>query len=281
MGETMQRCNTEEVLVEHKQFSDASPGLKSVEGKLVIDGPKFVRQHADSSSDSSSSDQSASGTRPKTTLNIFESQANMNAPKESLLPGNRQRLSTMMNSNLNRSQLAVPKSRKPRGSVFIPGFQKADIRNSIVNFQPMGTALAPMVSNIIIQETLSKGSSVLGDDKNSILSNVSMVSNVCELIVHMVSDPEPDKIKLLNANPIFDQDQENREWKNWGIKTFTPVKASPQVHGALKTHNFSGYCKDLNTLKDNLEPKSLKYEDSNFKPTMETLRGFGSDCTWE
>ena len=79
----------------------------------------------------------------------------------------------------------------------------------------------------------------------------------------------------------MDEENDDRNWKNWAIKTFTPVKASSRVHGVVKTYNFSGYSKELYDLKDQLEKKDSKYEDLNFRPTMASLRGFGADCTWE
>ena len=154
-----------------------------------------------------------------------------------------------------------------------------------MNFQPMGSS-APRASVMMLEalgpDAVSRASSVVGGiDRQSVCSNVSMVSNVVELSVCQAAEPEVDKVRQLNNDPVFDQDDEDRDWRNWGIKTFTPVKPSPREHGAITTHNFSGYSKSLYDIKDPLEQKGEKFEDLKFRPTMATLRGFGGDCTWE
>lgn len=229
---------------------------------------------------------------PKVVMNVFESAANLTVPKKSMLPDSRQRLSTMMNTNMNILAInsTTKKSTIPRESVMIPGFATSNKKKSDISFSMMGIPVADtkgmrcsiLGGNLAPPELASReGSMMGGGDRHSICSNVSMISNVIDLSVNQAVDVDGDKKKKLNEDPAFDLEGENRGWKNWGVKTFMPTLAQNRIHGMIKTNHFTGYCEQFADRKSEYEKKDLQYSDSLFKPIMASLRGFGGDCSWE
>ena len=230
---------------------------------------------------------------PPAKLNVFESAANLGVPNKSMLPDSRQRLSIMMNTNMNMSSVNnnSKKSTIPRASVMIPGFASSNKTPPVVSFStlcvPTGDKTGFINSllgtgDLGAPDMASKASSMIGGvGGHSMCSNISMISNIIEVSVHQAIDIPADKTRQLNEDPAFDQEGQDRGWKSWGVKTFIPVLANYRVDGMLRTHHFLTYSKEFNQIKTEYEKKGLQYSDSLFKPIMATLRGFGGDCSWE
>lgn len=221
---------------------------------------------------------------------VFNSSANLNVPRKSMLPDSRQRLSKMMNANMTSNQVNcnLKKSKIQRDTVYIPGYSSSTARKSGINFKQADPSQAgarvSIIGGMMTPDLMSKDSSLKGGfvgDKFSMCSNTSMISNVVEMSVTQAVDLQIDDSKKLNEDPAFDQEGEKRDWNSWGVKTFSAIPASQSIHGIVKTHSFSGYSKDFYDTRDQCERQGVTYNDPKFKPIMATLRGFGGDCSWE
>lgn len=296
ISKEIQRCQTSEGTI--GKLSSSSMPSKQYNITTIDEGGSFVDPYEVRNLESLTPSRSYSMDEvgelmPPAKMNVFESAANLGVPNKSMLPDSRQRLSIMMNTNMNMSTVNnnTKKSTIPRASVMIPGFASSNKTPPVVSFSTLcvPTGDKPGFRNSLLgtgglgaPDMASKASSMIGGvGGHSMCSNISMISNIIEVSVHQATDIPADKTRQLNEDPAFDQEGQDRGWKSWGVKTFIPVLANYRVDGMLRTHHFLTYSKEFNEIKAEYEKKGLQYSDSLFKPIMATLRGFGGDCSWE
>jgi hypothetical protein len=107
-----------------------------------------------------------------------------------------------------------------------------------------------------------------------------MVSTVCTLEIKTKADPETNVRRLLNTDHAFDQKTPDRDWVNWGSKSFLPKEAANRRQNPTLS-TFIGKSETFEAILKRLEKAGQVFEDESFPPNMSTLRGFGSDESWE
>jgi hypothetical protein len=107
-----------------------------------------------------------------------------------------------------------------------------------------------------------------------------MVSTVCTLEIKTKADPETNVRRLLNTDQAFDQKSPDRDWVNWGSKSFLPRDAATSKQNPTLS-TFIGKSDTFEATRKRLEQAGRVFEDESFPPNMATLRGFGSDESWE
>lgn len=220
---------------------------------------------------------------------------------DSLIPGGekkmrmsvdeKEKLAEMLNKEQNITEfehLKDPKASGKRPS-FIPNYAQADVEFAKPDFFQLKLdtvdvkKLFASVSQLA-QEGRPIKAEAPGVSLTDSVVETGLVSNVVELNVEQVIDPEKNKRRTLNANPIFDVTSVERPWSNWQSKTFTPTPAtgSPS-HFQIKRLQtaFINHADYFESFRRDLESKNEVYSDNSFKPIMATLRGFGGDASWE
>lgn len=218
-------------------------------------------------------------------VDLFQSMVASNQSKSTGSKEDRLQLSTMMNESKNAKQF-MPTAEKvatPQ-KVFIPNYQKSTMDLDNLQFKPLQQP-GP-------QESPSKPSaylSVFNDPAQVFDSFVKlginptqapMVSTVCALEIKTQADPETNVRRLLNTDQAFDQRTPQRDWVNWGSKSFVPKDAANNKQKPTLS-TFIGKSETFEATRRRLEQAGKIFEDDSFPPNMATLRGFGSDESWE
>ncbi len=218
-------------------------------------------------------------------VDLFQSMIISNQSKSAASKEDRLQLSTMMNDSKNTQQFksATAKVASP-SKVFIPNYQKSTMDLDQVQFRPL--------EQPSLQEPPSKPSaylSVFNDPARIFDSFVKlgvdaeqapMVSTVCALEIKTKADPETNVRRLLNTDQAFDQKSPDRDWVNWGSKSFLPRDAATSKQNPTLS-TFIGKSDTFEATRKRLEQAGRVFEDESFPPNMATLRGFGSDESWE
>lgn len=120
--------------------------------------------------------------------------------------------------------------------------------------------------------------------------NTALISNICELGTRQVKDPDMNERFLLNNNPAFDRSTESGVWQNWTVKTFTPTPPfETSKSSQLEAIRVSTSTKvswptqqaEFGRLLSSLASTGQVFADPRFKPSIQSLRGFGGDTSWE
>ena len=226
----------------------------------------------------------ASSLHSQVKVDLFQSMINSNQSKPSASQDKLQQ-STMMNDSKNAKQLkTVAEKLATNLNLFIPNLHKSSMGLDNLEFKPL-QAPGP-------QDPPGKPSAFLSvfNDPAQVFESflklgveaaqAPMVSTVCALEIKTKADPETNVRRLLNTDQAFDQKEPERGWVNWGSKSFTPKEAAnnPQKP-TLST--FIGKSETFEATRRRLEQAGQVFEDESFPPNMSTLRGFGSDESWE
>ena len=120
--------------------------------------------------------------------------------------------------------------------------------------------------------------------------NTALISKICELGIFQLKDPDINERFLLNNNAAFDISDPGRKWQNWTVKTFVPTPAAnankplANIRALVSTSTKESWPKQegqFRMLLTTLTVSQQPFSDARFKPSIQSLRGFGGDASWE